>query len=226
MDRSSPQIYVAGHRGMVGSAIVHTLLANGVAAHHIMTRIHAELNRTDQRAVNEFFAIERQAQAYLAAAKLGGIHANKTYPAEFIYQNLIMQANVLHAAHVHGVQKPLFFCFSCIYLKLAPRPMAESALLAGSLEPTNEPYAVAKIAGIKQCESYSRQYGRDNCSAMHTNLYGPGDILKIAASFPRCCAASTRPSRRMRQRESSEARERRGGNSCTWTTWLLQVCLS
>ncbi|MFN4351153.1 MAG: GDP-L-fucose synthase family protein [Hylemonella sp.] len=175
MDRSSPKIYVAGHRGMVGSAIVRTLLANGVAAQQIVTRTHAELDLTDQRAVNEFFAAERPNQVYLAAAKVGGIHANNTYPAEFIYQNLMMQANVIHAAHGHDVQKLLFLGSSCIYPKLAPQPMAESALLTGALEPTNEPYAIAKIAGIKLCESYNRQYGRDYRSVMPTNLYGPGD---------------------------------------------------
>jgi GDP-L-fucose synthase len=175
MDRSSPKIYVAGHCGMVGSAIVRTLLANGLAAQHIVTRTHAELDLTDQRAVNEFFAAERPDQVYLAAAKVGGIHANNTYPAEFIYQNLMMQANVIHAAHVHDVQRLLFLGSSCIYPKLAPQPMAESALLTGPLEPTNEPYAIAKIAGIKLCESYNRQYGRDYRSVMPTNLYGSGD---------------------------------------------------
>jgi GDP-L-fucose synthase len=175
MDRSSPKIYVAGHRGMVGGAIVRTLLANGVAAQRIVTRPHAELDLTDQSAVNEFFAAEKPDQVYLAAAKVGGIHANNTYPAEFIYQNLMMQANVIHAAHVHDVQKLLFLGSSCIYPKLAPQPMAESALLTGPLEPTNEPYAIAKIAGIKLCESYNRQYGRDYRSVMPTNLYGPGD---------------------------------------------------
>jgi len=141
----------------------------------IITRAHAELDLTDQCAVNEFFAKETPDQVYLAAAKVGGIHANNTYPAEFIYQNLMMQANVIHAAHVHGVQKLLFLGSSCIYPKLAAQPMSEDALLSGKLEPTNEPYAVAKIAGIKLCESYNRQYGRDYRSVMPTNLYGPGD---------------------------------------------------
>lgn len=172
---SHHKIYVAGHRGMVGSAIVRRLLAQGVDAQHIITRTHAELDLTDQRAVNEFFGREKPDQVYLAAAKVGGIHANNTYPAEFIYENLMMQANVIHAAHVHDVQKLLFLGSSCIYPKLAPQPMAEDALLTGALEPTNEPYAVAKIAGIKLCESYNRQYGRDYRSVMPTNLYGPGD---------------------------------------------------
>lgn len=173
---SSPgKIFVAGHRGMVGSAIVRALLAQGVDARNIITRTHAELDLTDQRAVHDFFAQEKPGQVYLAAAKVGGIHANNTYPAEFIYQNLMLQANVVHAAHLHGVQKLLFLGSSCIYPKLAPQPMAEDALLTGKLEPTNEPYAVAKIAGIKLCESYARQYGRDYRSVMPTNLYGPGD---------------------------------------------------
>lgn len=174
MERNA-RIFVAGHRGMVGSAIVRTLLAQGVDGQCIITRTHAELDLTDQRAVNEFFAKEAPDQVYLAAAKVGGIHANNTYPAEFIYQNLMMQANVIHAAHVHGVQKLLFLGSSCIYPKLAAQPMSEDALLSGKLEPTNEPYAVAKIAGIKLCESYNRQYGRDYRSVMPTNLYGPGD---------------------------------------------------
>ena len=174
MDRTA-KIYVAGHRGMVGSAIVRTLLAQGHEPQRIVTRTHAELDLVDQRAVNDFFTQEKPDQVYLAAAKVGGIHANNTYPAEFIYQNLMLQANIIHAAHVHGVQKLLFLGSSCIYPKLAAQPMAEDALLTGKLEPTNEPYAIAKIAGIKLCESYNRQYGRDYRSVMPTNLYGPGD---------------------------------------------------
>ena len=174
-----PKIYVAGHRGMVGSAIVRQLLAHGHPADRIVTRTHAELDLTDQTAVRAFFAAEKPDQVYLAAAKVGGIHANHTYPAEFIYQNLMMQANVIDAAFRHGVQKLLFLGSSCIYPKLAPQPMREDALLTGTLEPTNEPYAIAKIAGIKLCESYNRQYsqshGVDYRSVMPTNLYGPGD---------------------------------------------------
>lgn len=170
---SSEKIYVAGHRGMVGSAIVRQLQQLGAAT--LITRTHAELDLTNQSAVNAFFAAERPTQVYLAAAKVGGIHANNTYPAEFIYQNLMMEANVIHAAHCHGVQKLLFLGSSCIYPKLASQPMAEGALLTGPLEPTNEPYAIAKIAGIKLCESYNRQYGRDYRSVMPTNLYGVGD---------------------------------------------------
>ena len=175
----TPKIYVAGHRGMVGSAIVRQLLAHGHPADRILTRTHAELDLTDQAAVRVFFAAEKPDQVYLAAAKVGGIHANHTYPAEFIYQNLMMQANVIDAAFRHGVQKLLFLGSSCIYPKLAPQPMREDALLTGTLEPTNEPYAIAKIAGIKLCESYNRQYGQshwvDYRSVMPTNLYGPGD---------------------------------------------------
>jgi GDP-L-fucose synthase len=174
-----PKIYVAGHRGMVGSAIVRHLLANGQPAERIVTRTHAELDLTNQAAVNAFFAEEKPDQVYLAAAKVGGIHANNTYPAEFIYQNLMMQANVIDAAFRNGVQKLLFLGSSCIYPKLADQPMREDALLTGTLEPTNEPYAIAKIAGIKLCESYNRQYGQshdvDFRSVMPTNLYGPGD---------------------------------------------------
>jgi GDP-L-fucose synthase len=174
-----PKIYIAGHRGMVGSAIVRQLLAHGHPADRIVTRTHAELDLTDQAAVRAFFAAVKPDQVYLAAAKVGGIHANNTYPAEFIYQNLMMQANVIDAAFRHGVQKLLFLGSSCIYPKLAPQPLREDALLTGTLEPTNEPYAIAKIAGIKLCESYNRQYGAshgvDYRSVMPTNLYGPGD---------------------------------------------------
>ncbi len=168
-----PKIYVAGHRGMVGSAIVRTLHAQGQT--NIVTRTHAELDLCNQGAVQELFKQEKPTQVYLAAAKVGGIHANNTYPADFIYDNLMVQANVIHAAHTHGVQKLLFLGSSCIYPRLAPQPMREDALLTGQLEPTNEPYAIAKIAGIKLCESYNRQYGRDYRSVMPTNLYGPGD---------------------------------------------------
>jgi GDP-L-fucose synthase len=173
----NPKIYVAGHRGMVGSAIVRNLEAKGFT--NIVTRTHAELDLTNQAAVKEFFVTEKPDQVYLAAAKVGGIHANNTYPAEFIYNNLMVQNNVIHQAFVHGVKKLLFLGSSCIYPKLAPQPMSEDALLTGKLESTNEPYAIAKIAGIKLCESYNRQYGDshgvDYRSVMPTNLYGPGD---------------------------------------------------
>lgn len=170
---SQPKIYVAGHRGMVGSSIMRKLQAQGHK--NIVVRTHAELDLTSQAAVNDFFALEKPDQVYLAAAKVGGIHANNTYPAEFIYENLMIQANIIHAAHMNGVQKLLFLGSSCIYPKAAAQPMSEDALLTSVLEPTNEPYAVAKIAGIKLCESYNRQYGRDYRSVMPTNLYGPGD---------------------------------------------------
>jgi GDP-L-fucose synthase len=166
-------IFVAGHRGMVGSAIVRQLEKD--PANRIITATRDELDLTNQRQVCEFFEKNSIDQVYLAAAKVGGIHANSTYPAEFLYQNLMIEANIIHAAHMNKIQKLLFLGSSCIYPKLAEQPMAENALLTGALEPTNEPYAVAKIAGIKLCESYNRQYGRDYRSVMPTNLYGPGD---------------------------------------------------
>lgn len=169
----SNKIYVAGHRGMVGSAIVRVLKSQGQT--NLVMRTHAELDLTDQQAVRHFFETEKPDQVYLAAAKVGGIHANNTYPAEFIYQNLMVQANVIDAAFHNGVQKLLFLGSSCIYPRLASQPMNEDALLTGTLEPTNEPYAIAKIAGIKLCESYNRQYAVDYRSVMPTNLYGPGD---------------------------------------------------
>lgn len=171
------KLYVAGHRGMVGSAIVRQLQAKGF--NNIITKTHAELDLTNQQAVQNFFKEERPDQVYLAAAKVGGIHANNTYPAEFIYQNLMMEANVVHQAFENGIKKLLFLGSSCIYPKMATQPMAEDALLTGKLEATNEPYAIAKIAGIKLCESYNRQYGQshgiDYRSVMPTNLYGLGD---------------------------------------------------
>ncbi len=164
---------------MVGSAIVRQLIAQGHPEDRIVGRTHAELDLTDQAAVRDFMASEKPDQVYLAAARVGGIHANNTYPAEFIYDNLMVQSNVIDAAFRNGVRKLLFLGSSCIYPKLAPQPMSESSLLTGLLEPTNEPYAVAKIAGIKTCESYNRQYGQahgvDYRSVMPTNLYGPGD---------------------------------------------------
>jgi GDP-L-fucose synthase len=167
------RVYVAGHRGMVGSAIVRALRARGHA--DIVTRTHAELDLADQQAVRAFFAKEKPDHVVLAAAKVGGIHANNTYPAEFIYENLMMESNVVHESWRAGVKRLLFLGSSCIYPVRAPQPMREDALLTGTLEPTNEPYAIAKIAGIKLCESYNRQYGVDYRSVMPTNLYGPGD---------------------------------------------------
>lgn len=178
------KIYVAGHLGMVGSAIVRELLVAGKK--NILTRTHKELDLTNQRAVQKFFAQEKPEEVYLAAAKVGGIYANNTYPAEFIYQNLLIQANVIDAAFQNGVKKLLFLGSSCIYPRDASQPMREDALLTGKLESTNEPYAIAKIAGIKLCESYNRQYGSskkiDYRSVMPTNLYGPGDNYNLENS--------------------------------------------
>lgn len=171
------KIYIAGHRGMVGSAIVRELKNKGY--NNLVFRTHQELDLANQVAVENFFAQVKPDQVYLAAAKVGGIYANNTYPAEFIYENLMVQNNVIHQAFLSGVKRLLFLGSSCIYPKLAPQPMSEDALLVGKLEPTNEPYAIAKIAGIKMCESYNRQYGKshgvDYRSVMPTNLFGPGD---------------------------------------------------
>jgi GDPmannose 4,6-dehydratase/GDP-L-fucose synthase len=166
------RIYVAGHRGMVGGAITRQLEARG---DEVIVRTHAELVLLDQRAVRAFMEKERPDAVVLAAAKVGGIHANNTYPAQFIYENLMMECNVVHQAFEAGVRRLLFLGSSCIYPRAVPQPMREDALLTGVLEPTNEPYAIAKIAGIKLCESYNRQYGVDYRSVMPTNLYGPGD---------------------------------------------------
>ena len=167
------RIFVAGHRGMVGSAICRQLEKKSDV--EILTCNRDELDLCDQRAVHQFMKSAKPDEVILAAAKVGGIHANNTYPAEFIYQNLQIQNNVIHAAHTNDVQKLLFLGSSCIYPRAVAQPMREDALLSGILEPTNEPYAIAKIAGIKMCESYNRQYGRDYRSVMPTNLYGPGD---------------------------------------------------
>lgn len=166
------KIYLAGHRGMVGGAILRRLQARGA---QVVTRTHAELDLTDQAAVRAFMQAERPDVVILAAAKVGGIHANNAFPGQFIYENLMMQANVIHQSHAADVPRLLFLGSSCIYPRMAAQPMAEDALLTGVLEQTNEPYAIAKIAGIKLCESYNRQYGRDYRSVMPTNLYGPGD---------------------------------------------------
>jgi GDP-L-fucose synthase len=166
-------IYVAGHRGLVGSALVRRLQSEG--ADNLVLRTRQQLDLTDQAAVEAFFANERPGYVFLAAAKVGGIHANDTYPAEFIRDNLAIQTNVIHSAWKHGAKKLLFLGSSCIYPRLAPQPLREDALLTGPLEPTNEPYAIAKIAGLKMCQAYRRQYGFDAIVAMPTNLYGPGD---------------------------------------------------
>jgi GDP-L-fucose synthase len=179
MTRAHPSVFVAGHTGMVGSAIVRQLLALGHPADGIVTRTRAELDLADQRAVQDFFDQARPDEVYLAAARVGGIHANNSYPAEFIFENLMIQSNIIDSSFSAGVKKLLFLGSSCIYPRLAPQPMREDALLTGPLEPTNEPYAIAKIAGIKLCESYNRQFGDshglDYRSVMPTNLYGPGD---------------------------------------------------
>jgi GDP-L-fucose synthase len=167
------RIFVAGHRGMVGSAIVRRLSELGYT--QLIMATHNELDLVNQQAVKDFFASQNIQQVYIASAKVGGIHANNTYPAQFIYENLMIEANLIHAAHEAGIQQLLFLGSSCIYPKAAPQPMKEEALLTGLLEPTNEPYAIAKIAGIKLCESYNRQYGRDYRSVMPTNLYGQND---------------------------------------------------
>ncbi len=174
------KIFVAGHRGMVGAAILRKLTAKGFR--HLLTRTHAELDLTDQAAVRQFFRDEQIDYVVLAAAKVGGILANNTYPAEFIYQNLMIEANVIHEAYRAGVENLLFLGSSCIYPKLCPQPMKEEHLLSGYLEPTNEPYAIAKIAGIKMCEAYNRQYGTRYRAVMPTNLYGPGDNYHLENS--------------------------------------------
>ena len=167
------KIYVAGHRGMVGSAILRKLATKGYT--NVVTRTHAELDLLDQSSVSTFFQLEKPDYVFLAAAKVGGIHANNTLRAEFIYQNLVMEANIVHAAWLAGVKRLLFLGSSCIYPRDCPQPIKEEYLLTGPLEPTNEPYAIAKIAGIKLCESYNQQYGTQYVSVMPTNLYGPND---------------------------------------------------
>ena len=172
MEKTS-KIYVAGHRGMVGSAIVRKLQAEGYD--NLVLRTSSELNLRNQAAVEKFFESEKPEYVFLAAAKVGGIMANNTYRADFLYENLMIESNVIHQSYVHKVKKLLFLGSSCIYPKLAPQPLKEEYLLSGYLEETNEPYAIAKIAGIKLCENYRRQYGCDFISAMPTNLYGPND---------------------------------------------------
>jgi GDP-L-fucose synthase len=178
--KSDRKIYIAGHRGLVGSAIERRLRAGGCT--NIVTRTHAELDLIEPRAVFEFFEEEKPEYVFLAAAKVGGIHANNTYRADFIYQNLMIESNIIHASYRHGVKKLMFLGSSCIYPKLAPQPMREEYLLTGLLEPTNEPYAIAKIAGIKMCDAYNRQYGTNFMSVMPTNLYGLGDNYDLQNS--------------------------------------------
>ena len=179
MDKNS-KIYIAGHRGLVGSAIMRRLKAE--CYKNLITRTHAELDLTRQERVEEFFHEERPDYVFLAAARVGGIYANNTYPAEFIYSNLTIQTNIIHASYVFKVKKMLFLGSSCIYPKNCPQPMKEEYLLSGPLEPTNEPYAVAKIAGIKMCQAYNRQYGTNFLSVMPTNLYGPNDNFDLKTS--------------------------------------------
>jgi GDP-L-fucose synthase len=174
------KIYVAGHRGLVGSALVRQLKSRGY--HNLLLRTHAELELRDQAAVQSFFATEKPAYVILAAAKVGGIHANNTYPADFIYDNLAIQSNIIHSAWLHKVERLLFLGSSCIYPKECPQPMKEEYLLTGPLEPTNRPYALAKIAGIEMCHAYNRQYGTKYMAAMPTNLYGPGDNYDLNKS--------------------------------------------
>jgi GDP-L-fucose synthase len=174
------KIYVAGHRGMVGSALVRHLTASGYT--NIIARTSSELDLRNQAAVADFFAAEKPEYVFLAAAKVGGILANNIYRADFLYENLMIEANIIHSAYQHGVNKLLFLGSSCIYPKMAPQPLKEEALLSGFLEPTNEPYAIAKIAGIKLCESYRIQYGANFISAMPTNLYGPNDNYNLQGS--------------------------------------------
>ncbi|HQW82142.1 MAG TPA: GDP-L-fucose synthase [Pseudomonadota bacterium] len=177
---TNARIYIAGHRGLVGSAILRRLQAEN--ASNLMLRTHAELDLIDQHAVDAFFAVEKPEYVFLAAAKVGGIHANDTYPAEFIRDNLAIQTNVIHSAWRHGARKLCFLGSSCIYPKLAPQPLREDALLTGPLEPSNEWYAIAKIAGIKMCQAYRRQYGFDAISLMPTSLYGSGDNFDLQNS--------------------------------------------
>jgi len=179
MDKTA-KVYVAGHRGMVGSAIVRNLKSKGCS--HIISKTSSELDLTVQADVNQFFATEKPEYVFLAAAKVGGILANSTYPAEFLYQNLMIESNTIHAAHMHGVKKLLFLGSSCIYPKMAAQPIKEEYLLSGPLEPTNEAYALAKISGIALCKFYRRQYGSDFISAMPTNLYGVNDNFDLNSS--------------------------------------------
>jgi GDP-L-fucose synthase len=178
--KKNSRIYIAGHRGMVGSALVRALQSEGY--NNLITRTHAELDLTSQRQVNDFFSNEKIDCVILAAAKVGGIHANNTYRADFIYENLMIEANVIHAAFKAGIERLLFLGSSCIYPKQCPQPMKEEHLLSGYLEPTNEPYAISKIAGINLCESYNRQYGTQYRAVMPTNLYGPNDNFDLQNS--------------------------------------------
>ena len=196
----SAKIFVAGHRGMVGSALVRRLHAGGFT--NVVTRSRAELDLLDQRAVNDFLAAEKPDYIFIAAAKVGGIQANNEFRADFIYQNLMIEANLIHGAHLSNVQRLMLLGSSCIYPRDCPQPIREDYLLTGPLEPTNEPYAIAKIAGIKLCESYNRQYGRQYICAMPTNLYGPNDNYDLASSH--VLPALIRKAHEARERNDSE----------------------
>ncbi len=212
------KVYVAGHRGLVGSAILRRLEAEGHG--NLVTRTRSELDLTDRRAVDEFFEAERPEYVFLAAAKVGGILANSTYPVEFLRDNLYIELSTIEAAHRHGVKKLLFLGSSCIYPKFAPQPMKEEHLLTGELEPTNEPYALAKIAGIKLCQAYNEQYGADFISVMPTNLYGPGDNFDLNAShvLPALIRKFHEAKERGEPRVTVWGTGAPGGSSSTWTT--------
>jgi GDP-L-fucose synthase len=200
------KIYIAGHRGLVGSAIARCLQGRGYT--NILTATHAQLDLLEQSAVREFFAREKPEYVFLAAAKVGGIHANNSFPADFIYQNLMMESNIIHASYQYDVKKLLFLGSSCIYPKHAPQPMKEEYLLTGLLEPTNEPYALAKIAGIKMCAAYNRQYGTNFISVMPTNLYGLGDNYDLQNSHVLPALI----------RKMHEAKERGDAEAVVWGT--------
>ena len=219
-------IYVAGHRGLVGAAICRALAAQGYT--NIVTRTRAELDLTDQCAVRCFFAEQRPAYVFLAAARVGGILANSTYPADFIRDNLLIQTNLIDAAYRSGVHKLLFLGSSCIYPKLAPQPLKEEYLLTSPLEPTNEWYAVAKIAGIKMCQAYRRQYGFNAINLMPTNLYGPGDNFDSNTShvLPALIRKFHEGKETGPRRWSSGALARRAGNFCTLMIWPMQPSFS
>ena len=203
MDKNA-KIYVAGHRGMVGSALVRRLQAGGYR--NIVTRTHAELDLLDQQAVHAFLAAEKPDYSFIAAAKVGGIQANNLYRADFLYQNLMIEANLVHGAHLAGIQRMMFLGSSCIYPRDCPQPIKEDYLLTGPLEQTNEPYAIAKITGIKLCDAYNAQYGRQYVSVMPTNLYGPNDNYDLATSHVLPALL----------RKAHEARERGDGEYVVW----------
>ena len=221
-----PRVFVAGHRGLAGSAIVRRL-ERGSGAVEIQTATREQLDLRDQAAVNYWFKANRPEYVYLVAGTVGGILANSTRPAEFIYDNMLIHATVVHAAHLYGAKKLLYLGSSCIYPRDCAQPMTEDQLLTGALEPTNESYAIAKIAGIKLCQAYRRQYGCDFISAMPTNLYGPNDNFDLTSSH--VLPAMMRKFHEAkdggrRARSWSGARARRGASSCTSTIWPTRAC--